>query len=213
MLGFRLRENFNMPYIARSLTDFWRRWHISLTSWIRDYLYIPLGGNRVSAFRIYLNLWICFLLSGLWHGASWNFVLWGAYNGLFLTLDRLFLENVLKRSGALVSTTVTLLIVMGGWVIFRSTSLPHLGGYVSSLAGVSPQVVKLSIRPEVPLTIALGVLLSLLPATSIFGVLQRAWRQRFGLRAAGDVVLAALYVVAVARAVAIPFQPFIYFRF
>ena len=213
MLGFRLRENFNMPYIARSLTDFWRRWHISLTTWIRDYLYIPLGGNRVSPLRIYLNLWICFLLSGLWHGASWNFVLWGAYNGLFLTLDRLFLENALKRSGAVVATLVTLLIVMGGWVIFRSTSLPHLGGYIASLLGLTAQTVELTIRPEVPLTIALGVTLSLLPALPLFGALQRVWRETFALRLAGDLGLVVLYVVAVARAVAIPFQPFIYFRF
>lgn len=213
MLGFRLRENFNMPYIARSLTDFWQRWHISLTTWIRDYLYIPLGGNRVGTARIYLNLWICFLLSGLWHGASWNFVLWGAYNGLVLTLDRLFLENALKRSGTLISTTVTLLIVMGGWVIFRSPSLPHLAGYAASMVGLTPQAVRLSIQPEVPLTIALGALLALLPATPIFGVLQLAWRERFGLRAAGDAGLALLYIVAVARAVALPFQPFIYFRF
>lgn len=213
MLGFRLRENFRMPYIARSLTDFWRRWHISLTTWIRDYLYIPLGGNRVGSFRVYLNLWICFLLSGLWHGASWNFVLWGAYNGLFLTLDRLFLENALKRSGALAATAVTLLIVMGGWVIFRSTSLPQLGGYFASLAGLSVRAVDLPIKPEVLPILVIGVVLSLLPATPIFGYLQRAWREQVGLRLAGDVGLALLYVVAVARAVALPFQPFIYFRF
>ena len=90
MLGFTLRENFNFPYIATSFTDFWRRWHISLSSWIREYLYLPLGGNRGTVFRNYLNLWICFLLSGLWHGANWTFVLWGAYNGLFLVLDKIF---------------------------------------------------------------------------------------------------------------------------
>ena len=94
-LGFRLKENFNSPYISQSLTEFWRRWHISLTTWIRDYLYIPLGGDRRGEARTYINLWICFLASGLWHGASWNFVLWGAYNGLFLTLDRLFLREAL----------------------------------------------------------------------------------------------------------------------
>src|ERR1700676_4768092 len=143
MLGFRLKENFNSPYVSQSLTEFWRRWHISLTTWIRDYLYLPLGGNRRGEARTYLNLWICFLLSGLWHGASWNFVLWGAYNGLFLTLDRMFLEKALKRTGALASTLVPLLIVMSGWVIFRSTSLPHLSGYFASLANLVPQAVSL----------------------------------------------------------------------
>src|SRR5262249_33603057 len=129
MFGFRLRENFNMPYIAQSLTDFWQRWPISLTAWIRDYLYIPLGGNRGTELTTYRNLWICFLLSGLWHGASWNFVLWGAYNGLFLTLDRMFLKRALARGGSVVATAVTLLIVMIGWAIFRSPTLAHLGGY------------------------------------------------------------------------------------
>ena len=100
MLGFRLKENFNAPYVARSITEFWRRWHISLTTWIRDYLYMPLGGNRRGEARTYINLWICFLASGLWHGASWNFVIWGAYNGLFLTLDRMFLREALERCGA-----------------------------------------------------------------------------------------------------------------
>src|SRR5882724_3320056 len=109
MLGFRLKENFNAPYVARSITEFWRRWHISLTTWIRDYLYMPLGGNRRGEARTYINLWICFLASGLWHGASWNFVIWGAYNGLFLTLDRMFLREMLERSGVLISTAVTLL--------------------------------------------------------------------------------------------------------
>src|SRR5207237_8333082 len=108
MLGFELRENFNRPYISRSLTEFWRRWHISLSTWIRDYLYIPLGGNRGSAWRTHLNLWICFLLCGLWHGAAWNFVLWGAYQGVFLTLDRLFFVKALERCGAFVATIATL---------------------------------------------------------------------------------------------------------
>src|SRR6185436_15388515 len=101
---FRLRENFAHPYGATSFTEFWKRWHISLTTWIRSYLYIPLGGNRHGAARTYLNLWLCFLLSGLWHGAAWTFVLWGAWNGLFLTLDRLFLARALQRCGPVVAT-------------------------------------------------------------------------------------------------------------
>ena len=115
-------REFQQPYISQSLTEFWRRWHISLTTWIRDYLYMPLGGNRGGEARTYLNLWICFLASGLWHGASWNFVLWGAYNGLFLTLDRIFLRDALQRCGAVIATAVTLFIVMIGWAIFRSSS-------------------------------------------------------------------------------------------
>ena len=97
MFGFRLLENFDEPYIATTMTEFWRRWHMSLTGWIREYLYFPLGGNRRGALRTHFNLWLCFLASGLWHGAAWNYIAWGAYNGLFLVLDRLFLARVLGR--------------------------------------------------------------------------------------------------------------------
>jgi alginate O-acetyltransferase complex protein AlgI len=137
MLGFRLRENFNAPYISQSLTEFWRRWHISLTTWIRDYLYRPLGGNRQGEARTYLNLWICFLASGLWHGASWNFVLWGAYNGLFLTLDRMFLRDTLQRCGRIVATAITLFIVMIGWALFRSEQPSRLLPFLGALFGMS----------------------------------------------------------------------------
>jgi len=91
MIGFDFPENFNNPYISRNITEFWRRWHITLGRWMRDYLYIPLGGNRVSTMRLYFNLWVVFLISGLWHGAAWNFVIWGAFHGLFLVMDKLFL--------------------------------------------------------------------------------------------------------------------------
>ena len=149
------------------MTEFWRRWHISLTTWIRDYLYKPLGGNRDGEARTYLNLWICFLLSGLWHGASWNFVLWGAYNGLFLTLDRLFLRDALARCGAVIATVVTLFIVMIGWAIFRSDSPAHLMTFLSALFGHDACRQRLpEIPAEVPFTLLLGAFISLLPATA-----------------------------------------------
>jgi alginate O-acetyltransferase complex protein AlgI len=213
MFGFRLRENFNMPYIARSLTEFWLRWHISLTTWIRDYLYIPLGGNRVSDLKIYRNLWICFLLSGLWHGANWNFVLWGAYNGLFLTLDRMFLRKALERSGPLLATSATILIVMIGWTIFRSPSLAHLSGYFAALAGATTNATAIKINPDVPATIVLGAALALLPATPLYPPLKRLWETARWPHRFANAGYVALYVVALARAFAVPFQPFIYFRF
>src|SRR3977135_1673852 len=156
MLGFRLKENFNSPYIAQSVTEFWRRWHMSLTTWIRDYLYIPLGGDRRGEGRTYINLWICFLASGLWHGASWNFVLWGAYNGLFLTLDRLFLREALRRCGAFVATGVTLFIVVIGWAIFRSEHTAHLAPFFAVLFGTSTASTALEVPPEVPLALGIG---------------------------------------------------------
>jgi alginate O-acetyltransferase complex protein AlgI len=213
MLGFGLKENFNSPYAAQSITEFWRRWHISLTTWIRDYLYKPLGGNRAGEARTYLNLWICFLLSGLWHGASWNFVLWGAYNGVFLTLDRLFLRDALKRCGAVIATAVTLVMVTIGWAIFRSDSLAHLSTFLSALFGMTQSPGALEIPAEVPFTLAVGAIISLLPATPLYPALIRVYERRRWLRALTAAALIVIYVLAIARAVTAPFQPFIYFRF
>jgi alginate O-acetyltransferase complex protein AlgI len=212
-LGFQLRENFNMPYIARSLTEFWHRWHISLTTWIRDYLYIPLGGNRRGEYRTYLNLWICFLASGIWHGASWNFVLWGAYNGLFLTLDRMFLLNWLDRAGNLVATVVTLIIVTFGWAIFRTSSVEHLASFTAALGGFSKTIADVDMQADVPLTLTIGVILCLLPATPFFAPLQRLYAQNNVLRGLASLAILVLWVIACGRAFSVPFKPFIYFRF
>ncbi len=213
MLGFSLKENFDKPYIARSITDFWRRWHISLTTWIRDYLYKPLGGNRDGEARTYLNLWICFLLSGLWHGASWNFVLWGAYNGLFLTLDRLFLKSALERCGAVAATIITLLIVMIGWAIFRSDSPSHLFALLSALSGMTHATSSIEIPAEVPFTLMLGAIISLLPAMRFYPALVGTYDNHAWLRTLTISALVVIYLLSIARAVTAPFQPFIYFRF
>ena len=120
MVGFKFPENFNNPYISQSITEFWRRWHISLGAWMRNYLYIPLGGNRVETKRrLYFNLWLVFLASGLWHGASWSFVLWGAYHGLFLVMERSFLLKIYDKIGKLPSMFLTFFFVVIGWVFFR----------------------------------------------------------------------------------------------
>jgi alginate O-acetyltransferase complex protein AlgI len=213
MLGFRLRENFDAPYVSQSLTEFWRRWHISLTTWIRDYLYRPLGGNRHGEARTYLNLWICFLASGLWHGASWNFLLWGAYNGLFLTLDRIFLRDALQRCGRVVATAVTLFIVMLGWALFRAEQPAQVLPFLGALFGMSQGTTALEIPAEVPLTLLIGVLISLFPATPLYPRLVRAQQRSVWLRRGAVAALVVIYVLALARAFAVPFQPFIYFRF
>ncbi|MDP5066953.1 MAG: MBOAT family protein, partial [Crocinitomicaceae bacterium] len=120
MMGFHFPENFDSPYTSGSITEFWRRWHITLGAFMRDFLYIPLGGNRVkSKWRFYLNLWLVFLISGLWHGASWNFVLWGAFHGVFLILDRLFLLKVLEKIGRVPAAIFTFFVVAMAWVLFR----------------------------------------------------------------------------------------------
>lgn len=118
MFGFEFKENFNYPYIAKSIQDFWRRWHISLSTWFRDYLYIPLGGNRVTSFKVYRNLLIVFLVTGLWHGASWNFVFWGVYHGIFIMLERAGIINTSKFPKIL-QHIYLIIIVLIGWVFFR----------------------------------------------------------------------------------------------
>lgn len=123
MVGFTFPENFNRPYLSGSVTEFWRRWHMSLSRWMRDYLYIPLGGNRVGHARQIFNLWTVFLLSGLWHGANWSFIVWGAYHGMFLAVERTRLgERYLALSG-FARRVLTFIVVMFGWVLFRSDTL------------------------------------------------------------------------------------------
>ncbi len=137
MVGFTLPRNFRLPYAALSITDFWRRWHMSLSSWLRDYVYITMGGNRKGPARTYANLWAVFLLCGLWHGASWNFVIWGAHHGAFLVLERAGLGRVLKRLPAAVSHLYTVLVVMLGWVWFRAETVPEAIDMFEGLVGVN----------------------------------------------------------------------------
>lgn len=132
MFGFHFLENFNYPYVAKSVTDFWRRWHISLSTWFRDYIYIPLGGNRVGPFRGLFNLLVVWLLTGLWHGASWNFVFWGLYYFFFLLLERS--TRLHERIGPF-SHLYTILVVLGGWVLFRVEGLGEAFSYLANMFG------------------------------------------------------------------------------
>ncbi len=135
IFGFRFLENFNYPYISKSIREFWRRWHISLSSWFRDYLYIPLGGNKKGKIITLRNLIIVFFLTGLWHGASWNFVLWGLYHGLFLIAERGKFSNLLKKN--IIGNVYLILVVIMGWVLFRSESISYAIQYYRSLFGFS----------------------------------------------------------------------------
>ena len=130
LLGIEFLENFNRPYISRSITEFWRRWHISLSNFMREYLYVPLGGNRVGTGRTYLNLWIVFLVSGFWHGAAWNFVAWGAFHGFFLSLDKLTRNTRLARAPAWAGIPATFILVLFSWVLFRADTLAHAMAYM-----------------------------------------------------------------------------------
>jgi alginate O-acetyltransferase complex protein AlgI len=211
--GFRLRENFDHPYGAASFTEFWRRWHISLSTWIRDYLYVPLGGNRGPVWRTYANLWICFLLSGLWHGASWTFMAWGAWNGLFLVLDRLFWTRLSVHLPRVVAVAVTLLLVMLGWALFRSPDIAHAGTFWSRLASPGAEGRFVFLQPHLLPVVAVALGGALLAAT---GALRRAsaWvEQTEPRRFAVSLAVASLSVVAIAKVMTVNFNPFLYFRF
>ncbi|OQX79023.1 MAG: hypothetical protein B6D61_04260 [Bacteroidetes bacterium 4484_249] len=137
IFGFKILENFNFPYIARSIRDFWRRWHISLSTWFRDYLYIPLGGNRKGNIRTYVNLIIVFFLTGLWHGASWNFVAWGMIHGFFLILERTGGEKILNKLWKPLQHLYTLFIVLMAWVLFRAEDFTYAWGYYKAMLGLN----------------------------------------------------------------------------
>lgn len=133
MMGFKFPENFNNPYVSQNITEFWRRWHMTLGRFMRDYLYIPMGGNRVSIKRMYFNLAFVFVVSGFWHGAAWNFIIWGAFHGIFLIMDRLFLLKFYEKIGKYPSVAITFFITIIGWVIFRATTLHQVLYYTKAL--------------------------------------------------------------------------------
>jgi alginate O-acetyltransferase complex protein AlgI len=133
MFGFRIFENFNHPYISLSIKEFWRRWHISLSIWFRDYVYIPLGGSRRGSFRTYYNLFIVFLLTGFWHGATWSFVFWGLFHGLFVILERVGLDKLLAKVPVLVRWSYTILVVLIGWVFFKIESFENAIDYLGRM--------------------------------------------------------------------------------
>ena len=137
MTGFHYKENFDYPYCSRSISEFWRRWHISLGSFFRDYVYIPLGGNRKGAVRTMINLFITWLLTGFWHGASWNYVLWGFYYFVFIALEKLFLGKKLEKLPRAVSHIYTVVIVFFGWILFKFERMPLIGTVLAGMFGMN----------------------------------------------------------------------------
>jgi alginate O-acetyltransferase complex protein AlgI len=217
MIGFTFPENFNSPYLSGSITEFWRRWHITLGQWMRDYLYIPLGGNRVnSKSRLYLNLWIVFLISGLWHGASWNFVIWGAWHGLFLALDRLFLLKFLRKAGRVPAVVLTFLISMLGWVFFRLEHLQDALVYFGRLFSFSFQQQSeywnTGFAATLLVSMIFGWIVAIKPGKKLEGFF---YRNPEGLphKLSLMVIAIILYIICMAFIVGGNYNPFIYFRF
>lgn len=218
IFGFRLPENFNSPYISQSITEFWRRWHITLGSWMRNYLYIPLGGNRVnSAYRLYANLWLVFLASGLWHGASWNYVIWGAYHGCFLIMDRLFLHKIHGFIGKYLSVAITFFWVIVGWVIFRIEDWLHLKAYLKTMFSNDSSATKQLINSDFYPMLLVAALFSFFAIVD-FG---KYWQDKVFLSDAfskkGHVLMMfltmTLFILCIGNITTSTFNPFIYFRF
>ena len=225
MFGFQLLENFNYPYISRSIREFWRRWHISLSNWFRDYLYIPLGGNRKGSFRTGCNLVLVFFLCGFWHGASWNFIIWGLIYGFFLVLERGRLGAWLDRSPVLVQRFYTLLVVLNAWVFFRAETLDQALRYLGAMYGfrAAPSIyplVAINLDPGFWTILVLALLLSAPVYPTLEGYLrgkrEQSWAQQ-GLALAAPLVklclVGLLLVFASMNLATGAYNPFIYFRF
>ncbi|MBL0339793.1 MAG: MBOAT family protein [Bacteroidetes bacterium] len=224
MLGFDFLENFQFPYKSRSIREFWQRWHISLSNWFRDYLYIPLGGNRVSPGRIYLNLFIVFFLTGLWHGASWNFLIWGLLHGFFMILERLGLGRVLERSPKIIQHLYTLMVVVFAWVFFRADDLPNSTSFISSMIGINNfdgYTIDMFLNREVVFAFVAGIILSF---NGFNWMLRKIFKSAKGSVKSNAVVkfvfvngrtvfFLALFVYSALTVAGGSYNPFIYFRF
>lgn len=220
IFGFHFLENFNYPYISRSIQEFWRRWHISLSNWFRDYLYIPLGGNRAGSVRTYWNLLIVFFLCGLWHGASWNFVVWGLFHGVFLIIERAGFSQILGHLWTPLRHIYVLLVVMVAWVFFRADNLPYALDYLQAMAGFGAgQNTRYDalffMTPE-----CLWVLtMSILFAVPVWPALQDWFdRPRNGMREISAQLSMAMMILVMAGTCVLyvassSYNPFIYFRF
>jgi alginate O-acetyltransferase complex protein AlgI len=222
IFGFRFPENFNYPYSAISIQDFWRRWHMTLSAWFRDYVYIPLGGNQFGPWKTARNLWLVFLLCGAWHGASWTFILWGMWHGLFLWFERLKVVNhVLLRCPRVFRTAYAALIVLVGWVLFRADSLQHALAYLGRMFGIvgpGSQLLPLTQFTSTPMLILI-VAASFL-SFPLWPVLKLVWpdiTDRRSRLAVGDVLSAGyvgtVMILSLATMAANQQNPFLYFRF
>ena len=210
MFGFEFLENFNYPYISRSVTEFWRRWHISLSTWFKEYVYIPLGGNRRGIARQILNIFIVWALTGFWHGASWNFLLWGLYYAVLLVMEKMFLLKLLKKLPAAVGHLYSIFAILMGWTLFFFEDMTLLGSFVTRLFVPVQATVQ-------GVNLVLGflpfVLVAVISATPLAKWIGEKLPQNKLLRYGKLVCLGVLMLLCVAALVSQSYNPFIYFRF
>ncbi len=205
MLGFTLPENFNHPYAAVSISDFWSRWHMTLTNWFREYIYIPLGGNRKGAVRTYVNLLIIWFITGLWHGAAWNFIFWGLYYFCFIALERLFLGKLLKKLPRFIGWIYSMLVVIIGWVMFAVNGMDEFMVYITRMFGVYMGNDYLDHIISVSIYLVAGAFF----ATPLFMMIYR----RIKDNVIGLVLHVVLFWASVSALVNAAYNPFLYFRF
>jgi alginate O-acetyltransferase complex protein AlgI len=217
MIGFKFPENFNNPYTSQSITEFWRRWHITLGNWMRNYLYIPLGGSKVeSKSRLYFNLWFVFLASGLWHGASWSFIVWGAYHGLFLVLERAFLLRIYEKSGKWLRILITFFIVIVGWVFFRAEKLSDALVYIKQMFSFRLNTNSYVFPSEFYLFLVIGLFFAFFTSINTGQKIQdniflNDYTEKRHLTIGCISIL--LFLISLSYIATSDFNPFIYFRF
>lgn len=211
MFGFHFNENFNYPYIAKSITDFWRRWHISLSSWFRDYVYIPLGGNRVSNIKHIFNLFIVWLFTGMWHGANWTFIIWGLYYFVLLLIEKK--TKLIEKLGKL-SYIYTLLLVIIAWVIFRANNLSMAISYIGIMFGINStgfiDVMTIDYIEYIGIIIPIGILLS----TPMIKVIWNKLKINSNIKSCIRVFITIVILIfSVLSCINSTYNPFIYFNF
>lgn len=214
LFGFQLQENFDFPYIAKSVSDFWRRWHMTLGRWFRDYIYIPMGGSREGLLKYLLALFTVWFTTGLWHGASWNFIVWGLYFGLFILLERYVLKGILAHIHPFIANLYTMLVVIIGWVLFDTTSLSQAGHYLRALAGGGAGLYDKAGIYYLYTYLPVLLLASILTRPAVF---KRLLRMKFKMNNSRRIFflvgLAALFVISVAYILNQSFSPSMYIGF
>ncbi len=217
MIGFKFPENFDNPYTSKSITEFWRRWHMTLGNWMKNYLYIPLGGNKVdNKFKLYFNLWLVFIASGFWHGAAWTFIIWGVYHGMWLVLERVFLNKFYARIGGLASTVICFLLVAIGWIFFRAEKTKDALVFVKKLFVFDFKLPDHFLDKEFMFYGILAILFSFWTSFKIGKKIQdKVYSSYYGI--SGNFIAAffacVLFTVSLASITSSGFNPFIYFRF
>ena len=212
MFGFDFLKNFDYPYISKSITEFWRRWHISLGTWFREYVYIPLGGNRKGLYRQIINIAVVWFLTGLWHGASWNFILWGLYFGVLLMIEKLFMLKVLKKAPAIISHIYSIIIILFGWVLFYFENLNEMGIFLARIFGSDGFMMSGDISVKIISYIPL-LIVSAITSTPLISKLYHKIKSKPILYVIDNAGCVLALLLCTAALVSSDYNPFLYYKF